>query len=223
LGVAVAAPDAADLKSDSLLIQEIADSLHVKMDAIEFKAEGGRITRVRIFYRSQRGAVPAALGGLDSLRNLFIGTAAITSLPKEIGRLKRLDTLDISSIQIDSLPDGIGDLESLKLLRVFYCQLRTLPSSLMRLRNLEHVDFRSNYLCGVPDSLAAFIRGISPGALEAQRKSDCGTTGLEQVSPKNGETRKKRELGLAGAQNRKRKKGRAADRARIFSADGRPL
>lgn len=160
--------------TDSLILLEIADSLHVPMRNNTAWQEGGRVTRVSFYYQGQSGAVPPALGRLDSLRYIHMAITSITALPREIGVLKRMDTIDIGTSRIGpTLPDEIGDLAGLRCLRVSYCKLQALPSSLMRLRKLETVDFSHNSICQVEDSLRQWILAISPHALDDQNSSAC--------------------------------------------------
>ncbi|MEO6098367.1 MAG: hypothetical protein ABIW76_22925 [Fibrobacteria bacterium] len=152
--------------------------------SLTFTVEENRIGRLDIYYGGQTGAVPAALGGLDSLRRLFMGITSVTSLPPEIGKLKRLDAIDIGSSAIGpTLPDEIGSLPNLKLLRVKGCLLKSLSPTLMRLKKLETVDFSNNAICHVDDSLKQWLLAISPHALDNQRVSGCTSSGIMDTQP----------------------------------------
>ncbi|MBW8888974.1 MAG: hypothetical protein JF616_14565 [Fibrobacteres bacterium] len=163
---------------DSLVLREIADSLHVPITTNTAWVEGGRVTRLSIFYGNQHGAIPPALGRLDSLHYLFMGITRVTSLPREIGLLKRMDTIDIGSSLIGpALPEEIGDLPNLRYLNVSVCSsLKSLPKSLMRLKKLEFVNFSLDSICGVDDSLRNWILAINPKALDNQ--GECAATGI---------------------------------------------
>ncbi len=177
---------ASDSASDALILQEIADSLRVPVRLNTTRREGGRVTYLAIYYNGQRGAVPPALGGLDSLRHIFMGITSVTSLPKEIGRLKRMDTIDIGTSHIGpTIPDEIGELSNLRCLKVFRCNLETLPTSLMKLQKLATVDFSFNSICQMDDSLRQWILSKWPKALDNQNTSKCISTaiGLRQSPP----------------------------------------
>lgn len=118
---------------DSLILQEIADSVRVPLRSNPTRFEGGRVVNLSFYYNGQQGAIPAAIGGLDSLRHLHMRITNISSLLKEIGLLKNLDTIDIGTSKIGlSLPEEIGELSDLKCLRVTGCKLKALPSSTTR-------------------------------------------------------------------------------------------
>ncbi len=172
--------------SDSLILQEIADSLHVRIGANTAWVEGGRVTRLSIYYQGQSGALPAAVGRLDSLHYLYMGITGVTSLPPEIGLLKRMDTIDIGSSRIGpTLPEEIGDLSNLRFLRVSGCgPLKTLPTSLMRLKKATLMDFSHNSICDLDDSLRNWILAISPNALNYE--SGCEATGIREAQTNRG-------------------------------------
>lgn len=152
------------------------------------RMENGRVTYLSIYYQGQRGAVPAALGGLDSLRHIHMGITNVTSLPREIGRLKRMDSINIGSSSIGpTIPDEIGDLPDLRCLKVHSCKLETLPIALMKLRKLETVDFSGNRICRLDDSLRQWILSKWPKALDNQNTSTCVFTvsGLRQSTTGN--------------------------------------
>jgi hypothetical protein len=185
--LSLAAPASA---SDSLILQEIADSLRVRLSAVTATWEGGRVTRMSLFYESQQGAVPAALGGLDSLRRLYMAITLVTSVPKEIGLLKRLDSIDIISSHLGPvIPAEIGELPNLRFLRISRCKLKSLPGSLMNLKKLEYADFSRNNICHVDDSLRQWILARWPKALDDQDTSACATTGLRQKHSRPGDKR----------------------------------
>lgn len=209
--------------SDSLILKEIADSLKVEVSANATRIEGGRVTYLSIFYRGQRGAIPPALGGLDSLRHIYMGITSVTSLPKEIGQLKRMDTINIGSSNIGpTLPDEIGELSNLRCLRVHSCKLVTLPKSIMKLQKLEAVDFTRNAICQMDDSLRQWILSKWPKALDNQNMSKClsSVSGLRQ--PFTGGPPLRR-LSVPGVQDVLPRQDRASKDIQYYSPLGRSL
>lgn len=175
------------VNADSLILKEITDSIG---GPNRVRMQGDRIVYLSIFYNAQRGPIPPALGGLDSLRHLFMAITQVTSLPREIGKLRRMDTINISTSRIGpTIPEEIGDLAGLKYLVVADCKLEALPVSLMKLQKLEHVNFSRNKICRVDDSLRQWLLTRWPKALEAQDTSGCATTSIGRLGgTKGGQT-----------------------------------
>jgi hypothetical protein len=208
--------------SDSLTLQEIADSLHVPFRNNTSWVENGRVTKLSIYYGGQTGAIPPALGKLDSLHYLFVSLNRVTSLPHEIGLLKRMDTIMIGSSFIGpSLPDEIGDLPNLRFLSVEACDpLKTLPTSLMRLKNLEYVNFSNNSICSLDDSLRNWILAINPNALANQK--GCAATGIGKGNTSR-ESGPDRKLALPGHSPAPAYDRDADGKTRYYSPAGRRL
>ena len=217
---------ASDSASDALILQEIADSLKVKLEKNRTRKVDGRVTYLSLYYQGQRGAVPPALGGLDSLRHIHMGITNVTSLPREIGRLKRMDTIDIGSSQIGpTIPDEIGELSNLRYLKVFGCKLETLPKSLMKLQKLETVDFTRNNICRLDDSLRQWILSNWPMALDNQNTSKCASTEivLRQTPPSPQANSPIRRLAVPGVPGVLPGQGRDAEDIRYYTPLGRSL
>lgn len=209
--------------SDSLILKEIADSVGVNVLRNSTRMEGGRVTYLSIYYQGQRGAVPPALGGLDSLRHLQIGLNSVTSLPREIGRLQRMDSIVIGTTSIGpTIPDEIGELSNLRCLKVHSSRLETLPTSLMKLQKLESVDFSYNAICSMDDSLRQWILSKWPKALDNQNTSKCVSTviGPGQSQPDGPPLRR---LSVPGAPGVLRGPGPATKEVRYYTPLGRNL
>ena len=101
-----------------------------------------------------RGAVPEALGRLESLRSLLLGGNAVESVPASIGRLTLLETLTLHENKLVSVPLEIGTCASLRTLLLFSNALTALPDTLGRLRNLRALQLGRNRIEDAPASLA---------------------------------------------------------------------
>lgn len=213
---------ASPFAADSLLMEEIADSVGGRVLPSTYRVEGGRVVYLSIYYQAQKGAIPPALGGLDSLRHIFMGITQVTALPREIGRLKRMDTINIGSSAIGpTLPDEIGELSNLRCLKVHDCKLETLPKSLMKLQKLETVDFTRNSICRLDDSLRQWILSKWPKALEAQNASKCVSTIIGLPQSTTGGPPLSR-LAAPGAPDVLPGQGGAAHGIRYYTPLGRP-
>ena len=56
---------------------------------------------------NQLTSLPAEIGQLTALRELYFGDNQLTSVPAEIGQLTSLDTLDLGGNQLTSVPAAI--------------------------------------------------------------------------------------------------------------------
>ena len=101
-----------------------------------------------------RGAVPEALGRLESLRSLLLGGNAVESVPASIGRLTLLETLTLHENKLESVPLEIGTCASLRTLLLFSNALTALPDTVGRLRNLRALQLGRNRIEDAPASLA---------------------------------------------------------------------
>ena len=75
-----------------------------------------RIPRVRYKWLwldvNQLTSVPAEIGQLTSLTNLYLNRNQLTSVPAEIGRLTSLTKLDLNDNQLTSVPAFIANLKA---------------------------------------------------------------------------------------------------------------
>ena len=105
------------------------------------------------------GALPPSIGDLGpSLRDLFLFSNAITSMPTELGALTNLADLRLFNNKVSKLPSDIAALASLTFLDLGSNALTTVPPEIAALASLEELYLENNELRGVP---VAF-RNVAP-------------------------------------------------------------
>ncbi len=134
---------------------------------------GGRITRLLVGNNSNGGFItlnqlPASIGNLDGLIQLYIDDNELTSLPDEIGNLNSLVYLVANFNSITALPETIGNLSNLNFLDLGYNQISYIPESIGNLSNLQYLWIFDNQLSTLPDSICnlnldwdGFTQGVS--------------------------------------------------------------
>ncbi|HEX2579684.1 MAG TPA: NEL-type E3 ubiquitin ligase domain-containing protein [Rhabdochlamydiaceae bacterium] len=124
-------------------------------DNLIFSSEIGGLTQLtHLLVAKYDGiALPAEIGLLQNLKTLNV--AGITTVPAEIGQLYQLENLYLDSGTLTALPPEIGQLTNLTRLELKGNRLATLPAELGDLINLRSANFGYNQLTTIPDSLAA--------------------------------------------------------------------
>ncbi|MFN6439842.1 MAG: COR domain-containing protein [Nostoc sp. DedSLP01] len=97
--------------------------------------------------------LPAEIGQLSNLSQLYLNSNQLTTLPPEIGKLSSLTVLALSSNQLKTLPQQIGQLSNLRELDLSSNQLKTLPQQIGQLFNLTVLDLSSNQLRVLPQEI----------------------------------------------------------------------
>jgi len=108
--------------------------------------EDDRVVRMVLSDSKISGAIPAAIGQLTALKNLYLSTYITGSIPAEIGNLNVLDSLYLSLSRITgSLPPQIGNLSSLEYFR-YYNSNSTgiIPGEIGNLVNLKDLTISCN-------------------------------------------------------------------------------
>ncbi|OYE03995.1 leucine-rich repeat domain-containing protein [Nostoc sp. 'Peltigera membranacea cyanobiont' 232] len=104
---------------------------------------------------SDKGLIklPAEIGQLSNLSQLYLQSNQLTMLPVEIGQLSNLTVLDLSSNQLKIVPQQIGQLSNLRELYLSSNQLKTLPQQIGQLSNLRELYLNSNQLKTLPQQI----------------------------------------------------------------------
>jgi len=115
-------------------------------------AEIGQLTNLTELYISdnQFSKLPVEIWQLKNLTVLWLSSNKLSSLPAEIGQLKKLKVLYLSKNKLSSLPAEIGQLEKLTGLYLDDNQLSSLPAEIGQLAKLTELDISENQLSTLP-------------------------------------------------------------------------
>ncbi len=117
----------------------------------------GRVTSLRLDRNNLNGPIPAVLGTLEKLEELWLTENQLTgSIPPELGRLASLSQLALAANQLTgTIPPELGRLTNLSQLALAANQLTgTIPPELGRLTNLQFLVLTFNQLTGpIPPEL----------------------------------------------------------------------
>ena len=122
----------------------------------------GRVTVVSLTRNTLTGQIPAELGDLDRLEELWLtGNDLSGAIPAELGSLASLEVLSLAVNGLSgSIPVALGNLTSLEQLNLNDNRLSSsIPPGLGNLFNLVDVSLDDNALSGsIPDSLGNLNR-----------------------------------------------------------------
>ena len=120
---------------------------------------GRRVTGLNLGEKGLTGRIPAELGSLIYLENLFLTRNELTGIiPPELGQLTNLGVLALGANQLAGpIPSALSSLTSLEELYLWGNQLTgPIPTWLGSLSNLEHLGFSQNQLTGpIPSALGS--------------------------------------------------------------------
>ena len=110
------------------------------------------LTKLRELYvcSNQLTTLPPEIGNLTNLRELDLINNQLATLPPEIGNLSNLQELYLYDNQLTTLPPEIGNLTNLRELSLHYNQLTILPPEIGNLTNLRELHLRHNQLTTIP-------------------------------------------------------------------------
>jgi Leucine-rich repeat (LRR) protein len=94
--------------------------------------------------------LPADIGNLTALTELYLYNNQLTTLPADIGKLTALTWLGLSGNQLTTLPQEIWNLTALTGLDLAENQLTTLPADIGNLTALSELGLRNNQLTTLP-------------------------------------------------------------------------
>ena len=117
----------------------------------------GWVTELDLAYNGLTGAIPKALGQLDSLRSLDLaGNQLAGTIPEALGQLDNLDILNLAGNGLTGpIPEALGQLDNLKVLHLAGNGLTgPIPEALGQLNNLQELYLNYNGLTGpIPETL----------------------------------------------------------------------
>jgi hypothetical protein len=119
------------------------------------------VSEISLNKNNLTGALPAEIGDLTNLTELYLYGNGITSLPSQIGTLSALEQLNLGHAwlggnNLTTLPSTIGDLESLWNLSLCDNQLTSLPSSFWNLTELWYLYLSDNQLDTLSSGIGNF-------------------------------------------------------------------
>ena len=121
--------------------------------------DSGRVTNIALALNRLSGPIPAELGSLSNLQELWLDANQLSgSIPAELGDLSSLETLWLSTNQLSGpIPAELGGLSNLQSLAFSVNQLSgPIPAELGSLSNLQSLAFSVNQLSGpIPAELGS--------------------------------------------------------------------
>ena len=111
----------------------------------------GRVTRVSLQFNELSGTIPAGLGGLDILQDLYLSENTLTgAIPEELGNLANLQKLYLYANALSgTIPEELGNLANLRELYLHTNALTgAIPVELGNLGNLKFLYLELNELSG---------------------------------------------------------------------------
>jgi Leucine-rich repeat (LRR) protein len=126
-----------------------------QLTSVKLPAKIGTLTNLNQLYLSMNylTSLPAELGNLTYLTHLYLANNELTSIPAELGNLTCLSELYLGSNRLTSIPAELGNLTELRVLNLHGNQLSSIPSELGNLTNLTQLDLANNQLTSVPAEL----------------------------------------------------------------------
>src|SRR5581483_11927800 len=130
------------------------------MELTSLPAEIGQLVQLKELYiiSNQLQALPPEIGLLAQLEELYITDNQLQVLPAEIGQLVQLKELYIISNQLQVLPPEIGLLVQLKELSISSNQLQVLPPEIGQLVQLKELSISSNQLQVLPPEIGQLVQ-----------------------------------------------------------------
>lgn len=137
-----------------------ASATSTQMDAwFGIVVTGGDITEINMSNNNLTGKIPASIGNLTKLKNLYLLTNKLNGrIPSSIGNLTALENLSLyNNMLTGSIPSTIGNMTALRQLQLFSNQLSgPIPSEIGNLPNLWMLRLYTNQLSGsLPSSMGS--------------------------------------------------------------------
>ncbi|MGD1936007.1 MAG: COR domain-containing protein [Cyanophyceae cyanobacterium] len=155
------------------------------MDLEELPAAIGELTSLTnlFLHGNQLSELPAEVGWLTDLTDLYLGYNQLKTLPTEIGHLTSFTSLDLGCNQLKALPAEIGQLTSLTSLDLRNSQLSEgeFPAEIMQLTSLTSLALAFNQLSKLPAEIGQ-LTSLTSLDLSANQLSELPTEILEPTS-----------------------------------------
>jgi hypothetical protein len=156
-------------ESDTLAARAILDANNITTispsDAVCFRKDQRppatgpfRIVDIRLANKGIT-VIPAAIGQLTALENVWLDSNSIIAIPTQIGKCKNLVFLDLSYNKIMALPQEINGLTALKYCRLSHNNLTSLPAGFYSMTALTTILIDNNALPGI-DSLISNLTNL---------------------------------------------------------------
>ncbi|XP_064599664.1 malignant fibrous histiocytoma-amplified sequence 1 homolog isoform X2 [Liolophura sinensis] len=113
---------------------------------------------IKCMHQKDFSGLPAELGQLKNLRELYISECNLPFVPPAIWALQSLTVLDLSRNKINVLLPEIGSLTSLKKLNLQQTSITCLPSEIAYCQDLEELLLYGNVMDSLPETLADMPR-----------------------------------------------------------------
>ena len=158
----------------------IGDWAQVNTDA------NGRVTYLGLWDNNLRGTLPAALGNLDQLTDLYLQDNHLTGSIPDLGRLSKLEILRMWNNQLTGeIPASLSNLTKLRTLELWDNQLTGPIPDLSRLTELTFLDLHSNQLSGNIPSMSGLTNleevRLNDNQLSGPIPDLSGLTSLERL------------------------------------------
>ncbi|MBI9016248.1 MAG: leucine-rich repeat domain-containing protein [Phycisphaerae bacterium] len=118
-------------------------------------AEIGELAELQELYINfnMLSSLPPQIGKLTALKCLFVDGNYLTDLPREIGQLSNLESLSFAMNRITCLPEEIGKLSNLKCLWLSDNYINRISYEISQLKNIVCLDLRHNKIKTLPSSI----------------------------------------------------------------------
>ncbi|BBI17682.1 leucine-rich repeat domain-containing protein [Neochlamydia sp. S13] len=125
---------------------------------ISLPAEIGHLSQLQQLYLhdNQLTTLPSAIGQLSQLQRLYLYNNHLNTLPEAIGQLSQLKELFLSNNRLSTLPETIGQLCQLQYLFLSTNKLRALPETIGQLSQLRLLYLDNNQLTSLPEAMRQF-------------------------------------------------------------------
>ena len=146
--------------------------------------DNGRVTRLNLRDNQLSGEIPAELGDLSNLIDLyFFGNGLSGEIPGELGNLSNLTHLDLDDNQLSGeIPGELGNLSNLTELILSNNQLSgEIPVELGNLSNLIGLDLHSNQLNGEIPAELGNLSSLTGVFLSSNQLTGCIPASLQDV------------------------------------------